>query len=334
MTRPPERVVAIDVGGTTLKGAIIERDGRVGAVTRRPTLAGAGAPAVIDAVLDLLTELGRGAPQPLALGLAVPGLVDERSGVVLNAVNLGWRDVPIAELARARLGTPVAVVQDVRAAALAEGLLGAARGKRDYLLLTLGTGVGAAVVIAGRPYTGAHGLGGELGHIAVVPDGPTCGCGRQGCLETLASAGHISGRYHAMSGHDTEPISAEEVARRAAAGEAIAVAVWGEAIQALALALANYATLLDPAMIVIGGGMAAAGDDLFGPLRELLRAQTRFGEPPPVVPAALGDEAGRQGAAIAAWRAAGISADELAKWEARAIGNDSGHEWTVRHERH
>ncbi len=329
-----DRVVAIDVGGTNLKGALVDRRGKALLVTRRSTDVEAGSEAVVDAVLELARELaesgpdsgsgaGPGAEQgpagrsPVAVGLAVPGLVEERTGTVLDATNLRWRNVPIGPIAEQRLGVRVSVCHDVRAGAVAEGLLGAARGHRDYVLLTLGTGIGAGVVIDGSAYTGAHGIGGELGHVAVDPRGPVCGCGRRGCLEALASAGHISTRYREMSGGGVgaAAVTAEEVVGLAAGGDPIAELIWHEAIDALALAIANYAALLDPELVVIGGGMAAAGDGLFGPLRRRLIAYTRFGEPPPVVPAALGDEAGRYGAAIAAWRAAGIDEADLAGWE-------------------
>jgi glucokinase len=317
MAAESDQVVAIDIGGTTLKGSLVDRSGCSHGLVRRQTPVAEGAEAVVEAVTSLALDLSGadGGPRPIAVGLAVPGLVQEGAGTVLNATNLGWHDVAIGPLLIDRLETTVAVSHDVRAGALAEGVLGAARECRDYLLLTLGTGVGAAVVIDGRPYTGAHGIGGELGHVTVEPRGPMCGCGRAGCLEAVASAGHIAERYHAMTGSAGEKVSAEEVARRAVDGDdAIADLVWQQAIEALALAIANYATLLDPELVIIGGGMAAAGADLFDPLRHVLSAHMRFGDPPAVVPASLGEEAGRFGAAIAAWRAAGIDESELTGW--------------------
>jgi glucokinase len=308
-----ECVVAVDVGGTNLKGALVDRRGRTHAQERRPTQTDAGPRAAIEAVLALGGDLARHEPRPVAVGLAVPGLVDESAGTVRNAANLHWRDVPIGPLAEQRLGVAVTISHDVRAAALAEGLLGAARDATDYLLITLGTGVGGAVVIGGRPYSGAHGIGGELGHIAVEPRGPMCACGRQGCLETFASASHIAQRYLEMTGDESDDLDAEQVSKRAAAGDPLADAVWSQALDALAIAIANYATLLDPEMVVIGGGMAA-DDNLFDSLRHRLRAHMRFGDPPAVVPAVLGREAGRLGAAIAAWRVAGIDESEFASW--------------------
>ncbi len=314
MTTGGECVVAVDVGGTSLKGALVDRHGRTQAQERRPTRAEHGAEAAIEAVLALAGDLAQQESGAAAIGLAVPGLVDERTGTVRNSVNLHWRDVPIGSLAEQRLGAVVSVSHDVRASALAEGLLGAARDATEYLLLTLGTGIGAAVVIGGRPYTGAHGIGGELGHTAVEPRGPMCDCGRLGCLEAVASAGQVARRYLEMTRDKGDDFGSEQVAERAAAGDPFADAVWTQALDALASAIANYATLLDPELIVIGGGMADAGDDLFGPLRHRLRAQIRFGEPPRVVPAMLGHDAGRWGAAITAWRAAGIDEAELAEW--------------------
>lgn len=311
----PDRVIAIDVGGTSLKGAVVDRRGQLLFQSRRPTGAQRGSDAVLAAILDFASDLVGEHASTAAVGITTPGLVDERAGVVLAAANLHWRDVPIRQLAHHRLGLPVAVMHDVRAAALAEGLMGAAQGRDDYLMVTLGTGIGAAVVIGGRPYTGAHGIGGELGHVAVQPRGPLCGCGRPGCLEALASAGHVATHYRTMTG-DRELVDAEQVAARAAAGDEIAHLVWDTAIDALALAMANYCALLDPELIVVGGGMATAGQRLFAPLQRRLVAHLRFGQPPPVVAAALGADAGRRGAAIAAWRLGGIDEADLSAWAA------------------
>ncbi len=340
------RVVAIDLGGTTMKGAVVDRHGSASSVQRCPCPVSDGPEAVIDALLELSGSLAEESSlPPLAVGLAVPGLVRDADGTIVYAANLGMRDVPIGTLAERRLGIPVAVTHDVRAAAVAEGVLGAARGCSDYLLLTLGTGVGAALVLDGRPYTGAHGIGGELGHVAIEPRGPVCGCGQAGCLEAVASAGGVARRYGAMgssvsdgpgsgsaaglgsgsasasgsgsasvSASVSAAVSAEEVAARAADGDPVASQVWREALDALALAIVNYATLLDPELVVIGGGMAEAGSSLFDPVRERVRGLIRFGEPCPIVPAALGEDAGRAGAAIAAWRAAGIDEASLAAW--------------------
>lgn len=304
---PAERVVALDVGGTSLKGAVLGPGG--GSEPRMvPTPVADGPDAVVEAVLGFAAELVGSAAPVAAVGVAVPGIVDEVAGAVIEAANLGWRDVAIGELVRERVGLPVAVSHDVRAAALAEGLYGAARGFDDYLLLTLGTGVGAAVVLGGRPYTGRRGRGGELGHTTVDPEGPVCGCGRRGCLEAFASAGALVRRYSERSG---ERVGADEVVARALVGDRAAGVVWDDALDALALSIANYVTLLAPSLVVIGGGLAEAGDALFGPLVRRLESLVRFAVAPAVVCAALGPDAGWWGAAIAACQAVGVPVPAL-----------------------
>lgn len=293
-------VAAVDLGGTAMKGAVSPAPGSLGPVESRPTGRDEGPEAVLGRLEAFLADLARSSgptgPAPsdphsvAAIGVAVPGLVDEAAGVARNAVNLGWHDVPLRERLSARLGLPVAVGHDVRAAALAEGQLGAARGCADWLLVTLGTGVGAAVMLGGRPYAGAHGIGGELGHLVVDPDGPPCNCGNRGCVESYASAAAIERRYGGGAG-------AEEIA---AGGDAKAREVWAEAVGWLAAGLAAFVVTMDPERIVIGGGLADAGAALFEPLEAALAERLVLGDAPPVVPAALGSQAGCHGAAILA----------------------------------
>jgi glucokinase len=288
-------VAAVDLGGTAMKGAVSAAPGALGPVESRPTGRDEGPEAVLGRLEAFLSDLSRDGAE--ALGVVVPGLVDEAAGVARNAVNLGWHDVPLRERLSARLGLPVAVGHDVRAAALAEGELGAACGCADWLLVTLGTGVGAAVMLGGRPYAGAHGVGGELGHLVVDPDGPPCNCGNRGCVESYASASAIERRYGGGA-------TAKEIA---AGGDARARAVWAEAIGWLAAGLAAFVVTMDPERIVIGGGLAAAGDALFEPLEAALAERLVLGEAPTVVPAALGSDAGCHGAAILAREAPTIA---------------------------
>ncbi len=307
-------VLGIDVGGTDCKVALLERDGRVALREQRPTPR--GAEQVVEGLLALATDMVKraGSRHVAAVGMAVPGLVDEARGVAVFSVNLGWRDVPLRQMLSERLQIPAVVGHDVRTASLAEGLLGAAQGCRDYLFVTLGTGVGASVVLRGEAYTGAHGGGGEFGHISVRPDGPHCACGRMGCIEAISSASAVARHYLAGAGtQEPEDITCKEVAKRAAAGDALAARVWGEAVHALARGLANYITLLDPERVVIGGGMADAGPKLFEPLNEQLGAELQLLPAPPVLPAALGNDAGYLGAALRAWLALGVPAAEL-RW--------------------
>jgi glucokinase len=292
-------VVAIDLGGTAMKGAVVREPGSLEHVETRPTGREDGPDAVLERLATFAADLAGAAVAPVAaVGVAVPGIVDEDAGVARASVNVGWRDVALRERLEPRLGVPVAVGHDVRAAARAEGRLGAARGHDDWLLVAVGTGVGAAVVVGGEPYGGAHGTGGELGHVVVAPDGPECGCGARGCVEAIASASAIARHYGG------EGITAREVAQRAGAGDARAAAVWRDAVDALAAGLAAYVMVMDPRLVVVGGGVADAGDALFGPLAAGLGERLTFVPAPPVVPAELGAEAGCHGAALMALEAA------------------------------
>lgn len=234
---------------------------------------------------------------PRAAGVAVPGVIDERNGVAVWAANVGFRDVPLKALLEERLGLPAALGHDVRAGGLAEARLGAGRDHSYVLVIPIGTGIAAANVVNGQVYTGAHGAAGEIGHIVVRPDGPMCGCGQRGCLEAIASASAVGRRYGEQAGR---PATAEEVARLAAEGEPVAVAVWQETVDALADGLMTGIALFDPAVIVLGGGLAEAGEALLAPLRAGVHARVTFHREPTITRAALGDEAGCLGAALLA----------------------------------
>jgi len=311
-----ELVIGIDVGGTEFKGAVIDRQGHICKKERRPAQREKGSEAVISGILDFAYDLSQvtsdmaGDSRVVGAGVAVPGLVDEKNGVALLSVNLGWRDVPLRRLLEERLGITAVVGHDVRAASIAEGLMGAARGSQNYLLVTLGTGIGAVVVLHGVPYLGVHGAAGEFGHIVIQPGGPTCSCGRRGCLETLASASAVVQHYRDRA-RAASDITTRDVAERVKAGDEVAAQVWGEAIEALGIGLANYITLLDPERVVIGGGMADAGPVLFEPLKTVLAREVCFEPVPPVLPAALGNDAGYLGAALSAWLALGVTRNEL-----------------------
>ncbi len=306
---PEERgeaaVVAVDVGGTSMKGAVVDGAGRLLWADSRDT-AHPGPDAAVAGILDYAADLAKQAAEatgrpPVAAGLAVPGVVD--SGLARYATNLGWHDVPLRDLAAASLGIPVVLGHDVRTGALAEARFGAARGVDDFLYLPIGTGIAGALFLRGEPYPGATARGGELGHAPVRPDGEVCACGQRGCLEAYASAAAVARRYAARGG--TPGLSTPDIVALAAAGDPVAAAVWGEAVGALATALASYTMVLDPVLVVVGGGLADAGDALLGPLRGRLAALLAWREPPRVVRGALGSSAGPLGAAVLAWRAVG-----------------------------
>ncbi|MET8546912.1 ROK family protein, partial [Kitasatospora sp. NPDC004799] len=239
----------------------------------------------------------RGTP-PRAAGIAVPGLVDEAGGTAVLAANLGWRDLPVRRRAEEHLDLPVAFGHDVRAGGLAESRLGAGRGCAHFAFVPVGTGIAAALVLDGRPVTGGRGFAGELGHLVVRPGGEPCGCGNRGCVETLASASAIARRYAEASGE--RRTTAEDVLARAAAGDRLAGRIRTEAVEALADGLAALTVLLDPERLVVGGGLAHAGEAYLAPLRTALAARLPFRPAPPLVAAELGHRAGSLGAALLA----------------------------------
>ncbi|MEU0369734.1 ROK family protein [Streptomyces sp. NPDC006283] len=300
----PGCVIALDVGGTAMKGALLDR-GLVPLVTlRRPTPRALGPEAVVDEITATVQRLareaaarGRGVHRA---GVVVPGVVAEELRTAVHSANIGWRGLPLADVLEARTRLPVTLGHDVRAGGAAECSLGAARGARNVLFVAIGTGIAAAVICDGRPVR-ADGYAGELGHVVVQPGGDPCGCGGLGCLETVASASAIAAAFTARSGRPADGAAA--VAALVAQGDADARAVWDRAADALASALATVTTLLAPEVIVVGGGLAEAGDLLLDPVRARLTARLTFQRQPALVRAALGDEAGCLGAGLAAWRA-------------------------------
>jgi glucokinase len=298
---PGEAVLAFDVGGTDTKSALVDRDGHVLGLRRTPTPRDGDDPAgaIVTALAALAREHLADTPgiRPVAAGVSVPGLVDERNGVGIFASNLGWRDAPIRELVERALRLPVTFGHDVRAAGDAEHRLGAAQGYGDVVVLAIGTGIAGALVLDGRPYAGG-GFAGELGHALSDPDGEPCACGARGCLETIASAGAIARRYTAASGVAVP--GAREVLAAAQAGDADAARVWDDAIEALAEALARLVATVAPEAVVIGGGLAQAGPALFEPLGRRLDALLSFHRRPVLLRARLGDDAGLLGTALAA----------------------------------
>ena len=297
-----EVVVALDVGGTGMKCALVRTDGTVHHSERHPTLAERGPDAVLGTILDVAAGLAARARadglEPIAAGVAVPGVVDEENGVAVWSSNVGFRDVPLRDRLVERLGLPAVVGHDVRVGGMAEARVGAGSGQRHVLFVAIGTGIAAALVVRGAGYAGAHGAAGEVGHIVVRPGGAPCGCGQRGCLEAHASAKAIGRRYAELAG---EPgATAFDVVTRAAAGDPLARTVWDDAIDALADGLVITQALYDVGTLVLGGGLAEAGDELLRPLSEAFRERLTFHRMPEIVRAGLGDEAGCLGAALLA----------------------------------
>lgn len=288
-----------------MKAALVGVDGTLLYEARRATGRERGPDAVVETILGFAQELRAYGAEHLgesavAAGVAVPGIVDADRGIAVYAANLGWRDVPMRALLAGRLGgVPVALGHDVRTGGLAEGRIGAGKGADRFLFVPLGTGIAGAIGIAGSIEAGAHGYAGEIGHIVVRPEGPDCGCGQRGCLETLASASAVTRAWASASGDPDA--DAADCAKAVESGDERAARVWRDAVDALAAGLVTAITLLDPRTLIIGGGLAEAGETLFTPLRAAVEERVTFQKLPAIVPAALGDTAGCLGAGLLAW---------------------------------
>ena len=304
-------VAAVDIGGTRIKAALVDRDYGVVVQSTTPTPSDVGADlgsAVAATVKELLDDLPPDRSVRLVgCGVVVPGLVDEARGIGVYSANLGWRDLDIRGGVEPLLQVPVVVGHDVRAGLLAESRLGGARGRTQALFMPLGTGIAGALLLDGAVVSG-DGWAGELGHVVVDPSGPACPCGQRGCLEVLASAGAIERTYAERSAEQSpesppEPLSAEVIAARAAAGEPLASSVWAEAVSALGRAVVMTVTLTGIDLVLVGGGLSQSGELLLAPLRDDVAARLTFQRPPTIERAALGDRAGSLGAACLIWDA-------------------------------
>lgn len=309
------RAIGVDVGGTTIKIGVCHPDGTLTHARQVPTPRGVGAlvSTVADEVARLEAELGAEPAAGLAVGrhspaepdaashqgspvaVVVPGIVDERTGTAELSVNLDWHDVPMQTLLTEAIGRPVAFGHDVRAGALAEARVGAGRGSDDVLFVPLGTGIAGALVLDGRPFTGRP-WAGELGQVPVTdPAG-----GATVTLERVASAAAVERRY--LDRTRAEPIGGGSrlVFDLARTGDEVAGAVIAEAVMALAEVLATVVAVLGPLRIVVGGGMAAAGDELLAPLRRAVEARLDPRQRPEIVPTVCGPWAGCIGAGLMA----------------------------------
>ncbi len=294
------RHLGVDLGVTNLKWAVVEgtpgTDGswRTLDCGQVPTRAGDGP----DAVVGRIAETGRMAverwPGVVSVGIGVPGLYDPVAGSARFLVNMpgDWAGRPVAPPVADALGQPVALINDARAFGLAELRLGAGRGASSLVGLTLGTGVGGVIAIDGRVHLGHDGTGGEVGHQTIDPDGPMCGCGNRGCLEAFTRADRIA----AACGTET----AEAAVAAAREGDARALAGLAEIGRYLGIGIASMIAVISPDTVVIGGGIAAAGELLLDPIRAELRERVRTTSLDGVslVTAELGTWAGAIGAAV------------------------------------
>lgn len=296
--------IAVDVGGTEIKAAFVavtEDGAEPLRQVRRRTPSGENGVSVADAVVGVVSEVVADLSATFtfpadAIGVVVPGTVDEERGVGLFSAVPSWRDEPLREKLVDRIGRPVVLGHDVRAGGLAEARLGAARGIRDVAVLPIGTGLAAALVFDGQLHTGG-GRAGEIGHVDIGHDEP-CPCGSTGCVEAIASSAAVARRYVERTGKAAD--GALEVASAVRAGDPDARSVWTEAVDALARGLLVLSAVVAPEVVVLGGGMAKAGRLLTDPLNSRLEDLVTFHRRPKIELAELGDNASCLGAALLA----------------------------------
>jgi glucokinase len=303
-------ILGVDIGGTDIKLGLVEGEGEIRGSGKIPTRPAEGPEAAAGRVRAWLAESGAGAGSIAAAGVDCAGLVDGERGFLHVSPNLaGWENVPLRDIFERALGVPAIVENDANAAAYGEWARGAGRGMRNFVCLTLGTGVGGGVVIDGALYRGSSGFAGEIGHAVVDAGGPLCACGNRGCLEALIGAKAIVERATGMlakaggsgSVWGASP-TVETLSRAAASGDAVAAAAFGETGRWLGIALANVVHILAPEAIAIGGGVAGAGELILGPARATVReclmdkamASVR------IVPAELGNRASFIGVSLLA----------------------------------
>jgi glucokinase len=313
--------LGVDLGGTNARAAVVDADeGTIVAAHRRP-LRDRSPGAVVEVIRDAAAAAAESAGTTLGgfsqAGVGVAGQCLGATGVVMNAPNLGWRDVPVGELLHRALGIPVLVANDLSVAAWGERCFGAAKGIDDVALVFVGTGVGSGLILGGRLHNGATGVAGEFGHIKVRPIRPEtpvrrCGCGEWGCLEAYTSGVNVATRVREeiaagaetrvldLAGGDAARITAGVVDQAYEGGDGYAISLWSEVGEMLGTAIANLATLLNPARVILGGGVLLGAANLSALVRRHLdeKVSRTAGRGLTVEQAWLGDDAGVIGAAV------------------------------------
>ena len=305
-------VVGADLGGTNFRVVVADESGKFVSRSNRLTEAQRGRNAVLETLKVTIREaVAAGPGAPSAIAMSAPGPLDPWKGIVHEAPNLpGWNDVPVKEIFESEFGVPFLLGHDANVAALAEQRYGAGRGVEDMIYITISTGIGGGIIVDGEMVLGAGGGAGEVGHMTLLRDGPVCGCGNRGCLEALASGPAIrrdaiervkageNSRLSAMCGGELEKVTTEMVVDAARLGDALALDVLNQAGRWLGIGIANLMHIVDPELIVLGGGVTNAGELLFAPMRAeidvramaVYRARTR------IVTAELGGDVGLYGA--------------------------------------
>lgn len=314
-----EIIAGLDIGGTKIAVALADTGGRLLALKRFPTRLELGPHSILDeAVAEIERMSVEVGARPSAVGIGCGGPLDRRRGLILSPPNLpGWDELPVVEIVEGALKVPAVLDNDANASALGEHRRGAGRGFRDLVYLTISTGIGGGVIIGGELYYGLRDGAGEVGHIPVLLDGgPLCGCGARGCLESLCSGTGIArrartrllaGEPSSLASGRPHEVTAKMVAEAARGGDELAQNVWDETIRYLAHGLSAVVVTLTPEAIILGGGVATAGEQLLAPLRRLLSERIKIlpaGEVR-ILQASLGGDSGIHGALILGERALG-----------------------------
>jgi glucokinase len=280
LERGDDAIIAVDVGGTSIRAAAFLASGALTLRRSLPVRPESSTP--LEQVRTLVREvdqLARGARcRPVGVSLAVPGVVDHKRGIVVSAVNLSWNDLPIGEILAAESDLPVSVTQDARAGVLAEHAFSTAEEGRDLALIPIGTGISAGLMMNGSTLAGNSGAAGEFGHIPVVRDGRSCTCSQRGCVEAYCSGSSIANRYRELTGSWLAPAA---IARRLTY-DSVADLVWQDAVSALAKGVAALVSIVDPSCIAIGGGLSLSGQKLHHPLLVALARELPWRAVPPV----------------------------------------------------
>jgi glucokinase len=274
--------IGIDIGGTKIAGALVNSEGVIVRESRVPTPIEDPA-ALVSAVVALINEL-RAGQEVIGAGVAMAGFIDAAQSSVIYGTNFGWKNFPLKSEIEAKLDIPVIIENDANAAGWAEYRYGAGRGFKHMVMLTLGTGVGGAVIVDGRMLRGGFGVAGELGHLRVVPDGIPCGCGQNGCIESyasgtallreareLAESGKPEGARLAELQKQVGELTGKEVYQALVEKDPGAVALLNQLASWLGQTIASLSAVLDPEVVVIGGGVSAAGEMLLEPIRAAYR---------------------------------------------------------------
>jgi glucokinase len=327
-----ESVAGIDIGGTKIVVALGDMEGNVISHSRYATQVEIGPHRIVDnAIAEIKRMVEKTATRLVAVGVGCGGPLDSQRGLILSPPNLpDWDEFPIIEIIEERLAVPALLDNDANVAALGESKYGAGHGLSDIVYITISTGIGGGIIIGGKLLHGVNDGAGEVGHITVLPDGPSCGCGARGCMEALCSGTSIARRaresllagVHSslteMAGGINE-VTAKVVAEAARGGDRLAQEIWDETIYYLAVGISNIINILAPQAVILGGGVATSGEQLLEPLRREIQSRNTMLPPEKIDirQAALGGDSGIYGALILGQRTVAL--------ESAAKQDDSEH---------